>query len=245
MRLAMAQNRLSLLYQPIVAVAGGEESRYQTLLRLDTSSGNRMTAAQVIPAAERSGFIVEIDRWVLREAIKRVAAANADGRQIMMFVTQSPYTLAHPNQAQWIADELHRMGVPGAALVIEIRLDDTLVHSGSLRGFCQQAADLGIHFCLSQFEPSADTDGILDQLPLSLIKLSRKYSSGTMSTAVRDELRTLIDRAHRRNLEVVGHGVEDPQAAATLWMSGVDFVQGNLVQQAGDGLNFDFNQAIL
>ena len=38
---------------------------------------------------------------------------------------------------------------------------------------------------------------------------------------------------------------EDPQAAATLWMSGVDFVQGNLVQQAADALDFDFNQAIL
>ena len=50
---------------------------------------------------------------------------------------------------------------------------------------------------------------------------------------------------HRRGLEVIGHGVEDAQAAATLWMSGIDFIQGNLVQQADQDMNFDFNQAVL
>ena len=245
MRLAMAQGRLSLLYQPIVAVAGGEESRYQTLLRLDTSAGLRMTAAEVIPAAERSGFIVEIDRWVLREAIARAAGARANGGSMMLFVTQSPYTLAHGGQAEWLRNELRALDVPGSALVVEMRLEDAGVHTGTLREFCSAMVADGVQFCLSQFEPGPEVDSLLEQLPLSLIKLARKYSAGAMSVAVRDELRVIIDRVHRRNIEVIGHGVEDPQAAATLWMSGVDFVQGNLVQQAGDVLDFDFNQAIL
>lgn len=245
MRLAMAQGRLSLLYQPIVAVAGGEESRYQTLLRLDTSAGLRMTAAEVIPAAERSGFIVEIDRWVLREAIARVAGARANGGSMMLFVTQSPYTLAHGGQAEWLRNELRALDVPGSALVLEMRLEDAGVHTGTLREFCSAMVADGVQFCLSQFEPGPEVESLLEQLPLSLIKLARKYSTGALSSAVRDELKVIIDRVHRRSIEVIGHGVEDPQAAATLWMSGVDFVQGNLVQQAGNVLDFDFNQAIL
>jgi EAL domain-containing protein (putative c-di-GMP-specific phosphodiesterase class I) len=55
----------------------------------------------------------------------------------------------------------------------------------------------------------------------------------------------LIERAHRRGLEVIGHGVEDAQSAATLWMSGIDFIQGNLVQQADRDMDFDFQQAVL
>jgi EAL domain-containing protein (putative c-di-GMP-specific phosphodiesterase class I) len=39
--------------------------------------------------------------------------------------------------------------------------------------------------------------------------------------------------------------VEEPQAAATLWMSGIDFIQGNLVQQAASELDFDFKNAVL
>lgn len=245
MRAAMAGGRLSLLYQPIVSVAGGEDSRYQTLLRLDTSAGKRMTAAEVIPAAERSGFIVEIDRWVLREALARIAKARAQGGSMMLFVTQSPYTLAHGGQAEWLRNELRATGVPGASLVLELRLADAGVHTGTLREFCSAMVADGVQFCLSQFEPGPEVESLLEQLPLSLIKLAGKYSTGALSAAVRDELKVIIDRAHRRSLEVIGHGVEDPQAAATLWMSGVDFVQGNLVQRAADALDFDFNQAIL
>ncbi|MCZ8319413.1 MAG: EAL domain-containing protein [Lysobacteraceae bacterium] len=245
MRMAMAQGRLSLLYQPIVAVAGGEDSRYQTLLRLDTSTGRRMTASEVIPAAERSGFIVEIDRWVLREAIARIAGARRNGGGMTLFITQSPYTLAHGGQAEWLRGELRAMGIPGSALVIELRLSDAVVHTGTLRDFCSAMVADGVQFCLSQFEPGPEVDSLLEQLPLSLVKLAPKYSTGALSVVIRDELKVIIDRAHRRSLEVIGHGVEDPQAAATLWMSGVDFVQGNLVQQANDSLDFDFNQAIL
>ncbi|MBS3896508.1 EAL domain-containing protein [Silanimonas sp.] len=246
MRQAMLQGRLSLLYQPIVAVAGGEDSRYQTLLRLDTSSGARLTASEVVPAAERSGFIVEIDRWVMREAIARVADTRRKGNGgTVLFVTQSPYTLAHGGQVEWLRSELRAMEVPGSALVIELRLVDGFVHTGTLREFCSAMVTDGVQFCLSQFEPGAEVDSLLEQLPLSMVKLAATYSTGALSTAVRDELKVLIDRAHRRSLLVIGHGVEDPQAAATLWMSGVDFVQGNLVQRANDTLDFDFHQAIL
>ena len=72
---------------------------------------------------------------------------------------------------------------------------------------------------------------------------SKSVDARTSNAAV--ELKVLIDRAHRRGLEVIGHGVEDAQAAATLWMSGIDFIQGNLVQQADRDMDFDFQQAVL
>ena len=39
--------------------------------------------------------------------------------------------------------------------------------------------------------------------------------------------------------------VEDPQAAATLWVAGIDFIQGNLVQRPDQALDFDFRSATL
>jgi len=63
--------------------------------------------------------------------------------------------------------------------------------------------------------------------------------------ALRDEMREAIDRAHRLGLQVIGQAVEDPQAAAALWMGGIDFIQGNLVQRAEQGLEFDFQHATL
>ncbi len=242
---AVSQSHLELLYQPVVAVAGSDESQFQVLLRMRDAQGRLLSAAEIIPMAERSDFILEIDRWVLMQALALIRDRRAEGRQLRLFVTQSPLTLADAGQATWLKTELEAHGVTGTSLVMELRLEDAAVHAATVRQFCDSMVSEGVQFCLSQYESGNDAESLLEQLPLGFVKLARKYTSGTLSTALRDELKTLIDRAHRRGLEVIGHGVEDAQSAATLWMSGIDFIQGNLVQQANNDLDFDFNQAVL
>jgi len=244
-REAIAQHSLELLYQPVVAVAGSDDSQYQTLLRLRDSNGRLLSAAEVIPMAERSDLIVDIDRWVLIQALALIRERMAEQRPMRLFVTQSTLTLADSTQAEWLKSELADNDVPGASLVIEIRMEDASIHAATVRQFCDSLVSLGVQFCLSQFELNSETERLLEQLPLGFVKLARKYSAGIQTQSTRDELKTLIDRSHRRGLEVIGTGVEDPQAAATLWMSGIDFIQGNLVQEADSGLDFDFQQAVL
>jgi diguanylate cyclase (GGDEF)-like protein len=244
-REAIALKNLELIYQPVVAVAGSDDSQYQVLLRLRAADGKLLPAAEVIPLAERLDFIVDIDRWVMQASMELVRQRRAEGRPLRLFVTQSALTLADPSQAAWLKSELSAHDVPGSSLVIELRLEDAAVHAATVQQFCRAMVDDGVQFCLSQFESGPSIDGLFDQLPLSFVKLARKYTASALSPSLRDELKVLIDRAHRRGLEVIGHGVEDAQSAATLWMSGIDFIQGNLVQQADRDMDFDFQQAVL
>ncbi len=244
-REAIALNSLELLYQPVVAVAGSDDSQYQVLLRLRDSQGKLISAAEVVPLAERGDFIVDIDRWVLQASMTLIRDRRAEGRPLRLFVTQSPLTLADPGQATWLKAELAAHDVPGTSVVIELRMEDAATHAATVRQFCDAMVADGVQFCLSQFEAGAESERLLDALPLSFVKLARKYTTTATSSNLRDEVKVMIDRAHRRGLEVIGHGVEDAQAAATLWMSGIDFIQGNLVQQAERGMDFDFQQAVL
>jgi EAL domain-containing protein (putative c-di-GMP-specific phosphodiesterase class I)/GGDEF domain-containing protein len=244
-REAIDQDSLVMLYQPVVAVAGSDVQQYQALLRLRDANGKLRPAAEIIPMAERSSLIVEIDRWVMRQALVLVREQLMENQLLRLYVAQSPHTLAAEGQAQWLSDEITHLGVPGEALVVEIRLEDAIVHAATVRQFCEAMASKSVQFCLSQFEAGTDAEELVYQLPLSYVKLARKYTAGAQAQELRDELKTLIGRAHRRGLLVIGHGVEDAQAAATLWMSGIDFIQGNLVQQADEDMNFDFNQAVL
>ncbi len=244
-REAIDKDSLILHYQPVVAVAGNDVSQYQALLRLRDNNGKLRSAAELIPIAERNSLIVEIDRWVLTHALALIAKRMAEGQQLRLYVTQSPLTLTATGQSEWLKGELAGVGVPGTSLVIELRLDDAVVHAASVHQFCEAMASRRVQFCLSQFEAGSEAEALLSQLPLSFVKLARKYTAGTQTPALRDELKTVIALAHRRGLQVIGHSVEDAQAAATLWMSGIDLIQGNLVQQADQDMNFDFNQAVL
>src|SRR3546814_12044935 len=77
-------DRFELAYQPIVAVAGGEEAQYQTLLRLRDADGNMHTAAENLPAAEAAGVLHEIDRHVLELALAILDQRVGENRPVRL-----------------------------------------------------------------------------------------------------------------------------------------------------------------
>jgi EAL domain-containing protein (putative c-di-GMP-specific phosphodiesterase class I)/CheY-like chemotaxis protein len=242
---ALAEDRFEFAYQPIVAVAGGEQAQYQTLLRLRDAEGNVHTAGAIVPAAEAAGLIQDIDRWVLDHAIALLAQHNEAGRALRLFVSQSPRTLARDGYADWLVDTMKERGVDGPNLVVDVPLTDALIHAVTLRQFCEKMVPAGVQFCLGRFQHGEEADALMQQLPLGFVRLSPRYADASADGSIRDEMRMAIDIAHRRGLQVIAQQVEDPQAAATLWMGGIDFIQGNLVQRAADSLDFDFQSAVL
>ena len=244
-RISLEDGQFELAYQPIVAVAGSDQAQYQVLLRMRQPDGSLLPASQVIPAAELAGGIAQIDHWVLEHALYVLAERQAAGPSLRLFVSQSPRSLARESHAQWLLDALRARGIEGTSLVIDLRLADALIHTVTLRQFCQQLMPAGVQFCLSQFEPGAEADALLTQLPLGFVRVSSKYASAHADPVLRDQLRGIIDNAHRQGLQVIGQQIEDPQAAAAMWMGGVDFIQGNLVQAVGSELGFDFHNAVL
>jgi len=243
--LALLEGQLELAYQPIVAVAGGDTAQYQLLLRLRQADGTVLTAGQVIPAAEAAGRIADLDQQVLEHAMGLLDLYRHATQPLNLFVSQSLRTLQRDAFADWLLESLQQRDLPGTALVIDVRLPDALIHTVPLQQFCQRMTSAGVRFCLSQFEPGSEADALLTQLPLSFVRMAARFSSSHSNPGTREELRRAIDRAHAAGLQIIGQQIEDPQAAAAMWVGGVDYIQGNMVQSAGSDLNFDFHNAVL
>ncbi|MFM6989229.1 MAG: EAL domain-containing protein [Arenimonas sp.] len=238
-------NCLAHIYQPIVAVAGGSEKQFQTLLRMRDGDGNLVPAAEFIPIAERSDLIVTVDRWSIAKAVSTLAERQAGGDPIKLFVNQSSITLLDEGQSAWLKNLLKAHSIPQNSLVIEINHNDALLNQQSIREFCQGLIYDGVQFCLSRYNPRNDDADLLESLPISYVKLADRLTSDLARQEIRDQIKTLADDAHRRGVEVIGHCIEDAQSAATLWMSGIDFIQGNLVHSASASLEFGFDQSVL
>ncbi|MGF6417491.1 EAL domain-containing protein (putative c-di-GMP-specific phosphodiesterase class I)/PleD family two-component response regulator [Stenotrophomonas sp. AN71] len=243
--LALLEGQLELAYQPIVAVAGGNTAQYQLLLRLRQADGTVLAAGQVIPAAEAAGRIADLDQQVMDHALGLLDLYRHATQPLNLFVSQSLRTLQRDVFADWLLESLQQRDLAGSALVIDVRLPDALIHTVPLQQFCQRMASAGVRFCLSQFEPSGEADALLTQLPLSFVRMAARFSSSHSNPATREELRKAIEQAHAAGLQIIGQQIEDPQAAAAMWVGGVDYIQGNMVQSAGSDLNFDFHNAVL
>jgi len=242
--LALLDGQLEVAYQPIVAVRGGGQAQYQLLLRLRQADGSLLTAGQVIPAAEAAGRIADLDQQVVEHALGLLDLYRHADPALHLFVSQSPITLGREAFADWLLESLQRRGLQGHALVIDVRLQDALIHTVPLQQFFARAGAAGVRACLSQFEPGAEANALLQHLPLAFVRLSARFSNGQMDDA-RDGLRAAIALAAQAGAQIIGQQIEDPQAAAVMWGGGVDFIQGNMVQSVGSALDFDFVNTVL
>ncbi len=244
-REAIAHERLELAFQPVVAVAGGDQAQFQALLRVRDGAGVLHAAADILPAVAGTGLLHQIDQRIAQLAIDVLRRREREGNPVRLFVSQSAHTLAAEGYADWLVESVALAEVAAGALVVDVSLEDGLFQALSLEEFCAAMVPAGIQLCLGQYRMTDDAAALLARLPLGFVRLHADYCSRLEDPAIHDEMRIAIEHAHRRGLQVIGPHVEDPQAAATLWMSGIDFIQGNLVQQVAGGLDFDFQHSVL
>lgn len=243
--LTSGDDTLYLAFQPVVAVAGGDDAQFQVLVRMRGPDGNVRRAGEFLSAAQHAGLMPQLDRWVMEQALALLQKRRAESRPMRLFVSQSPSTLAQDSYVGWLLQALERHNVDPPSLVIDLRLDDAVVHVVLLHQFCEQLVPAGVQFCLSQFRRGEDANQLLQELPLGYLRLSADFAQQPLPPELHDEMREVIERAHRLGLQVIGQAVEDPQAAAALWVGGIDFIQGNLVQRPEQALDFDFRSATL
>lgn len=242
---AFEPGRLDLDFQPIVALQGGEQAQYQTLLRLHAPDGEVIPAGKLLPVVREVGRLPDFDRWVLARALEVIANRMAMAKGVTLFVNQSVESMCQGDYVAWMAERISGPGQLGESLVLEINADEVGLALDQVHAVCTDLVVRGVRFCLSHYRGSEDQDGMLHVLPVDLVKVAPDLITRLGSSEQRSAFNQLVDRMHERTVGVIAPRVEDTRTAAVLWMSGIDYIQGNLVQTAGSSLDFDFNSAVL
>ncbi|MCE3001383.1 MAG: EAL domain-containing protein, partial [Xanthomonadaceae bacterium] len=235
---ALRYDRFQLMFQPIAALHGSGEEQFQVLLRLRGDRGRLYTAAEVVPVAEREGLIGQVDRWVLSRCLMVLQERDRIDRPVRLFVSQSASVASDAQRLAWLAQQLAERQVAADRLVLEFRTEDALQRVREVGAFCAAARSAGLRIGLAGYDGGAAMQQVLAHLPADYLKLSGRLVAGTPDA--RRELEQAVAFAHGREMRVIAPLVEDARTAAGLWSTGVDFIQGDFVQQATQDLDFDF-----
>jgi PleD family two-component response regulator/EAL domain-containing protein (putative c-di-GMP-specific phosphodiesterase class I) len=237
-RRALKEDNFQLMFQPIVALQDTGEEQYEVLLRL-RDGGRIYTGEQLLDSAQTHGLVQEIDRWTLSRCMATLDERRRQGRGgLRLFVEQSGASLKDSQRIAWLRQSLETRRLDASMLCLEFRLSDIMRELKLAVPFFQAARALGLKMTLSGFESNLTALQVLSYLPVDNIKLAEKYLDAAAANSA--ELKSLIAAAHDGKRRVIAARVENAQSASTLFSLGVDFIQGNFVQQAGAELAFDF-----
>lgn len=219
-REALDEDRLELFAQPIVPLDGGEP-REELLLRMIDRDGTVIAPRDFLVIAERYGLIGEIDRWVVRSAIRHAAR----GKRVDVNLSAS--SVGDPELLAMIERELHDSDADPADVVFEIT-ETALIHDiDAGEAFARSLNELGCRLALDDFGTGFASFTYLKRLPLSYLKIDIEFVRQLGSTDANQHLvRAIVNLAQGFGHETIAEGVEDEETLLLLRYYGVDYAQG-------------------
>ena len=225
---AIDAGRLDLQYQPTVRLADGEALRAEALVRLVQPSGARLRPDSFLGLAERGGHGPALSAWVLRNALARCRQWLETGVETGVSINVALRDLVDSEFPARIRAELAASGVPASSLTLEISERVVGEDLGRLERPLKELAATGVRLALDDFGSGSASLTLLQRLPLSEVKLDRRFITDMLTNRASWKfVRSGIDAAHDLGLEVTAEGVEDDATAYVLERLGCDVAQGH------------------
>jgi len=223
---ALNARRISLCYEPVVAVATRQPAFYECLMRLTRADGTPLPVHDVVPLAERLGLVRLLDHRVLELALAELAAAPA----LKASINVSAASTVDPDWWGALGALLRAQPAIGERLTVEITETAAIHDIDETRGFVARVKDLGCRIAIDDFGAGNTSFRNLRKLGVDIVKIDGAFVQNLKrSDDDRAFVHTLIDLARRLGLETVGEWVQDEEAAALLAQWGCDYMQGALV----------------
>lgn len=221
---ASKNNGFKLLYQPQVDLTTGKVTCFEALLRL---KDNSYFPNDFIPIAEDTLRIIEIGRWVVKEAIEQLARWNKEYTIVpKVSVNLSGVQLRDNTFHHYIADLLAKNEVSGEQLELEITENVFILHEKSVSSFFEKITKLGISLSIDDFGTGYSSLTYIISFPVDKIKLDKQIVDKYLHESGDDTIANLIKLIHDLNYLIVAEGVEEQSDVETLRDKSCDYIQG-------------------
>ena len=224
---AVPRDELLAVYQPIVSLADGTVSGFESLLRWRHPEHGLVSPVDFIPIAEDNGTIIAIGRWILEQAVAQAALLPAPLR---MNINLSARQLADPSLVEDVRSAIARNRIAPERIVLEITESLLLDDAEATMAVLHELRGLGCLMAIDDFGTGYSSLGYLRRLPVNIVKLDKSFLDARLATSdgERAFLESVLHVGRTLGLETVAEGIEDQATCETLRSIGCDKGQGFL-----------------
>lgn len=224
---ALTQNRLRLATQPIRSLTSGGIERYELLLRMTSESGELLPASSFIEAAERSGMVQELDRWVVARALELIGERERAGAPVSLHMNISGVSLTDLSVLEFIERRLDEGEADPARCTFEITQSARIEDYETAAGFADRLTEFGCEVAIDDYGAGAGPFAYLKKVPFDVIKIDGAFIRD-MPRNDADQLvvKAIVQIARGLGKQTIAEFVEDEETKTMLRDYGVDMAQG-------------------
>jgi|SaaInlLV_10m_DNA_4_1040232.scaffolds.fasta_scaffold00441_2 diguanylate cyclase (GGDEF)-like protein/PAS domain S-box-containing protein len=227
---ALERNEFSVFYQPKIDIDTSQIMGAEALLRWSNPVLGKIPPDEFIPIAEKSGLIVSLGEYVLKEALeKTVQWQKKYYPEFQIAVNVSPRQFRDLEFVSFIATAINDSGIRGDHLELEITEGVLMSGHSYIDDALDEINNLHISIAMDDFGTGYSSLSYLRSYPFNVLKIDRSFVNDiTVDIADRELTNAAIAMAHGLNLKVVAEGVETEEQLALLQKLNCDYGQGYL-----------------
>jgi EAL domain-containing protein (putative c-di-GMP-specific phosphodiesterase class I) len=214
----------------VVSLATNRIAGFEALVRWQHPTRGPISPGEFIPIAEKTGFIVPLGQWTLREACLQLKAWQESlpaADDVWVSVNLSAPQFNRPSLVDDITQALRDVGLPARCLVVELTEGVAMENPAAVKGLLMQLRVMGVKVALDDFGTGQSSLAYLHQFPADKLKLDRSF---VCDMEIRKDMRDIVGAvtllAHQLGLEVIAEGVETAGQLALVRSLECEYVQG-------------------
>ncbi|MBT2119016.1 EAL domain-containing protein [Dyella sp. LX-66] len=228
---ALSQDEFVLYHQHIISLQDAEGEFSEILLRLNGPQGEVLPGF-FMPIAEKYNLTPAIDRWVLNQAIQALTSRERLASPTTFFVKLTSGSLQDEQLIPWLSQRLKQANLKHGKIVLEMTESKVVTSMRPAQVFVRAWKQLGGQFALEQFGSGLNSFQLLNHIDADYVKIDRSYMSNLpQQPDSQKKVAELCRQAREIKRLTIAEWVEDAASTSLLFACGVDFVQGNFLQE--------------
>lgn len=226
---------LTLAFQPIISLEDAQIEHFSVLTRLRNAGGDPIPAGQFLDRINQPGQRLELDRWVLQQAVSAIAE-NSNTRELAtLFVHLAEETLQQTSFFSFAANVLRSSRLRGEdRLVFMLEERWVISHFHQAREIAKALRDIRCSICMTRAGENEQSLALLEDLPLRFLRLSPRLTGDANNHEL---LTRFIAAAKQQGAKVIATRIEDSRNLSHLWMQGVRLFEGFFIQPPDEGFH--------
>ncbi len=226
---AIADKRLCLYFQPIIALSNKNEleEHGEFLLRLRDEQNQLILPGSFLSSAERHDQMLMIDRWVVEQSLMLLKERFQQPSKVVYAINLSAQALGSEDFLDFVVDNLKTYQKISSNICFEITENIALTDLTHVTQFIATLKELGCRFSMDRFGSGLSSFGYLKDIPLDYLKIDGRLIKNMTKDPVDQAVIESMNRiGHVLGFKMIAEWVEDAQTLQLLEKIGIDYVQG-------------------